>query len=512
MSTTQGSLRVDAFSEVRQGPPCVFVLFGATGDLAARKIAPALYNLAADGLLNDHTAVVGVARRPRTDDVFRQEMLKGLRDHSRQKVRDDVWTAMAARWHYHMTEAGDRDEYRSLAQRLRQIDLDNNCGGSLVFYLATTPETWPDIVDNLARVGLNKPLREGGFVRLVVEKPFGHDLGSARDLDTAISAHFSESQTFRIDHYLGKETVQNILVLRFANAIFEPLLSRNFVESIEITAAETVGMEGRRGAYYENAGALRDMVQNHMLQLLALTTMDAPRSMDADAIRQEKVKILSAIKPLTPEEVARWTVRGQYAADAKGPGYRQEAGVAADSQMETFAALRVFIDTWRWSGVPIYLRTGKRLATKASYVTIQFKREPMDLFDSVECDMGGANMLLLRINPDEGAALITNAKVPGVRMLLRPVRLDFQYRSSFDSASPEAYERLLLDAIAGEATLFIRNDEVEAGWRLVDSIRKAWEVTGEPKMATYPAASWGPPQAEQLFADPYKHWYNLEPR
>ena len=497
-----------AEAELKAAPACVFVLFGATGDLAARKIAPALYNLKREKLIDDNVAVLGVARRPKTDEQFRQEMLAAIREHSRcQPVDEELWSGFARRWHYHVTHADEPQEYQSLADRLSEMDRTYNTGGNRVFYLAMPPESFPMITGNLGKAGLNKPPAGGRFSRLIIEKPFGRNLSSARDLNNLLLGVFREEQICRIDHYLGKETVQNILVFRLANAIFEPLLNRNYVDHVQITTAETVGMEGRRGPYYDGAGAMRDMLQNHMMQLLSLTAMEVPVRMAGEAIRDEKVKVLHAIRPPQPQDVAHCTVRGQYGPGPDGPGYRQEEGVADDSQTETYAAIKLLIDNWRWSGVPFYLRTGKRLGDKASQIVIQFRREPLSLFGDLECDWRGANRLIVRITPNEGICLAFDAKVPGARMLLRPVRMDFDYDSSFESASPEAYEHLLLDAMLGDPTLFLRNDEVEAAWRIVDRIRNAWDVTGKPDLLEYAPGTWGPDKANELFGDPYHRWY-----
>ncbi len=514
MALTESNL-ARAMSEPQQAPPNVFVLFGATGDLAARKIAPALYNLAQQGLLSDRFAVLGVARRPRTDDEFRAEMLEAVKKHSRtQPVNEAAFKQLASRWHYQVMQNESPEDYQQLARRLQEMDAAYNTNGSRMFYMATPPGMFGNTMQQLAAAGLNKPAASGDagfapFVRLVVEKPFGHDLESARELNRLALSCFDESQIYRIDHYLGKETVQNILVFRFGNAIFDNLFNRQYVDHVQITTAETVGMEGRRGGYYETAGALRDMVQNHMLQLLALVAMDAPAHLNAEAIRNEKVKLLRSIRSMTPQDVAEWTLRGQYAADAAGPAYRGEAGVASDSQVETFAALRLFVDNWRWAGVPFYLRTGKRLAQKASQIIISFKREPIDLFGGSGCDMRGANKLCIHIAPDEGITQVFDAKIPGPQMLLRPVRMNFEYQSAFKSASPEAYELLILDAAQGEATLFIRNDEVDAAWRFVDPILQTWRRTGKPALENYVPGSWGPESSDGLFKDPYKHWQIL---
>jgi len=515
VSPIEANLLSAASSEPRPAPPCVMVLFGATGDLAARKIAPAIYNLGMQNLLSDRFVVLGVARRPRTDEEFRREMLRAVRKFSRtQPVNESAFAALAARWHYQSGRANEPGDYQALGARLKSLDAQYGTGGSRLYYLATPPENFPQIIGNLGSAGLARPPEAPGpggeapFVRIVVEKPFGRDLLTARNLNRLLLSCFQESQVFRIDHYLGKETVQNILVFRFGNAIFDALFSRQHVDRVQISTTETVGMEERRGPYYDAVGALRDMVQNHMLQVLSLIAMDPPTRIDAESVRQEKARVLRCLRIPTPSEAAESSVRGQYAGGRDSPAYRREPQVPADSQTETFAAVRLYIDNWRWAGVPFYLRTGKRLARKVSEVGIFFKREPIGLFDATGCDLRGPNQLWIRIAPEEGITQVFDAKVPGTRMVLRPVRMDFRYETAFRSSSPEAYELLLLDAALGEPMLFIRDDEVEASWRFIDGIRGAWSA-GKPELLSYEPGSWGPPQADGLFGDPYKHWQVL---
>jgi len=491
--------------------PCSIVIFGATGDLTHRKLIPALYNLAADGELPPAVAIIGFARRPKSDDDFRKEMEEAVRKFSRQAVRDEIWKTFSQSLFYHQSEFGDGAGYKSLGERLEKTDNERGTRGNRLFYFAAGPDQFETILKNLKADGLNRA-KEGSWARVIIEKPFGTDLASACELNRIVNDAFDESQTFRIDHFLGKETAQNILVLRFANAIFEPLWNTRYIDHLEITAAETLGVEARAG-YYEKAGALRDMVQNHLLQLLCLVAMEAPTDLRADSIRDEKVKVVRALRRVIGPEVAKNVVRAQYTEGAIGgqpvPGYRQEKGVDPKSMTETYVALRINIDNWRWADVPVYMRVGKRLPKSATEISVHFKKAPAVLFnkETVKIDQ---NVLVIRIQPDEGISLRMLAKIPGTSLRIEPVKMDFHYGTSFGKASPEAYERLLLDAMGGDATLFARRDEVEEAWSFIDPIEETWHAKNDaPELYFYPAGSWGPEAADDLLARDGHAWRRL---
>ncbi len=476
------------------------VIFGASGDLTARKLVPALYNLQVEGSLPEPFAVVGASRKDLTREAFLAQLREGLEAHSRRALDEEAWERLADRISYVQCES--EADYDKLAAHLDTLDADRGTAGNRLFYLATPPGPFPTIVSRLGDAGLNRPGKNGRWARVVVEKPIGTDSETARELNDTINRVFDEHAVFRIDHYLGKETVQNLLVFRFANAIFEPLWNQKYVDHVQLTVAESIGVEGR-GRYYEEAGTTRDMVQNHLFQLLCLTAMEPPSSLAADAIRNEKVKVLEALRPVDPDRIDRCTVRAQYGPGVvdgkKANGYREEEGVAADSRTETYVAARLFIDNWRWAGVPFYLRSGKRLSQRLTEIVLQFHDVPHRLFK------GGLapNVLTLRIQPDEGINLQFDAKVPGRESKIRAQSLDY----AFTQDPPEAYERLILDAISGDSTLFIRRDEVEASWAYIDRLHEGWRrQDGDQPLPDYAGGTWGPPEADVMLDRDGRKW------
>jgi glucose-6-phosphate 1-dehydrogenase len=489
--------------------PCSVILFGASGDLAKRKVIPAMYDLAQHNSLGERYAIVGFARTPMTDDSFRTTIGEAAKTISEVGPIDPAkWNEFSSNLYYSAGEYGDADSYLKLAKRLAEVDAEKKLGGNRLFYLSTPPEVYPDIVEQLGRAGLARPANPNSWVRIIIEKPFGRDLASARALNKIVLNVFEEKQVYRIDHYLGKDTVQNLLVLRFGNGIFEPLWNRNYVDHVQITAAETLGVE-RRGGFYETAGALRDMIQSHVLQLTSLVSVEPPASFDATAVRNEKIKILQSIRPYNLEMVAQSVVRGQYSPGSsdgkKLAGYRDEPGVNPNSRTETFVAMRVLIDNWRWAGVPIYLRTGKRLAKRTTEIMIQFRCAPHIVFRERDVE---PNRLVLNIQPDEGISVSFGAKRPGTDMGIGNVTMNFSYREAFGGASRSAYATLLNDCLRGDATLFDRGDSVEAAWSLVDPILDVWSATRTGTVPMYPAGTWGPKESDQLLERDGRQWYN----
>ena len=503
MADSQRHPFLHGLSKHRGAPPTVVVIFGASGDLTARKLIPAVYNLAFDGLLPADFFLIGYGRKPIPDEEFRGLAADAIKEFSRRELDSDVWNRIAAQTSYVAGGYDEKPAFDRLAAHIAELEKKLGREVQPLFYISTPPSVFAPIILNLGASGLaSKYLGQPNQAKVIIEKPFGKDLASARALNATIRQVFEEHQVYRIDHYLGKETVQDLLVQRFANSIFEPLWNRNFIDSVQITVAEEVGV-GTRGGYYEQSGALRDMIQNHTMQLLALTAMEPPVSLDAESIRDEKVKLLRAIQPLNLASGGD-VARAQYAAGMIGgknvPGYLQEEGISPKSATETYASLRLSINNWRWQGVPFYLRSGKRMARRVSEIAVNFKRPPGTLFAEGEKYNLAANTLSFQIQPDEGLGFILNAKVPGLETRTQPVKMSFRYATTFGSNTPEAYERLVLDAMIGDGTLFIRGDETEASWKLCTPILEAWAKAGREGMDQYPAGSWGPPSAEALLA------------
>jgi glucose-6-phosphate 1-dehydrogenase len=489
--------------------PCAIVLFGASGDLAKRKVIPAMFDLARHNSLGERYAIIGFARTPMTDESFRSTVSEAAKTISEVgPIEPDKWEAFASNLHYSPGDYGDPNAFANLAKRVEQIDAEKKLGGNRLFYLSTPPEVYRDIVEQLGGAGLANPAAPGSWVRIIIEKPFGRDLESAKELNKFVHGVFDEKQVYRIDHYLGKDTVQNLLVLRFGNGIFEPLWNRNYVDHIQITASETLGVE-RRGGFYETAGALRDMIQSHVLQLTSLVAVEPPASFDANSVRNEKLKVLQSIRPFNLEMVAQSVIRGQYApgkiADKTLAGYRDEPNVSETSRTETFVSMRLLIDNWRWAGVPFYLRTGKRLAKRTTEIMIQFKRAPHMVFRDKDIQ---ANRLVLNIQPSEGICISFGAKKPGTEMNIGNVAMDFNYIKAFGNGSRSAYATLLNDCLRGDATLFDRGDSVEAAWTLIDPILDVWSAAKTATVPEYPSGSWGPKESDQLLERDARQWYN----
>lgn len=491
--------------------PVTLVIFGGAGDLAHRKLLPALYNLHVDGLLPRQFAVVSIGRRDYTDEVYRKDARDSVTKYSRRKLNEQHWATFAKGLFFINASIESADAFATIGSRLDLIEHERGVGGNRIFYLAIPPAMFEPTVKQLHRARFIAPPGGPHFNRVIIEKPIGHDLASAMAINDGIAAVFDEKQIFRIDHYLGKETVQNILVLRFANSILEPLFNYRFIDHVQITVAEAEGV-GTRAGYYDESGALRDMVQNHLLQLLALVAMEPPHSLNADVVRDERLEVIQSLRPLvTPEAIDQSIVRGQYAAGVDPHGqstraYRAEDGVPANSSTETYVALKVFIDNWRWFGVPFFLRTGKRMPRRCSEIAIQLKDVPPILFNARGRRALEPNVLTIRIQPDEGYALKISSKVPGPQVDVEPVSMDFTYSEMFGGTSPEAYERLLLDVMVGDATLFMRRDQVEASWKWLAPVLDRWSAAGQTSIPEYAAGSWGPKEADALIATTGAKW------
>lgn len=497
-------------SKHRGAPPTVLVIFGASGDLTARKLIPAIYNLGVDNLLPPEFYFIGVGRKPISNEDFQKIARDSVSKFSRRDIQEDVWLRIESNIQYHAGSYDDSESYKDLKSKILEIEKQAGRKLQLQFYISTPPNVFEPILENLGASGLashnlDTPIES----KVIIEKPFGKDLETARGLNQTITRNFREHQVYRIDHYLGKETVQDLLVQRFSNAIFEPIWNRNYVNCVQITVAESLGV-GSRGGYYDQSGALRDMIQNHTMQLLALVAMEPPVSLDPESIRDEKVKLLKAIQPLNLDHENGDVVRARYTEGLingeRVQGYMQEEGIPETSNTETYAALRLSINNWRWKGVPFYLRSGKRMSTRVSEIAIQFKRPPGILFsDDNRFDLA-PNTMVLRIQPDEGVTLVMNSKVPGLETRTQPVKMDFRYATTFGSNTPEAYERLILDSMTGDSTLFIRGDETEASWKLVTPILEYWEKCGQRGVEEYVAGSWGPLAADQLLWKNKHEW------
>jgi glucose-6-phosphate 1-dehydrogenase len=494
----------------RTAEPCVVVIFGASGDLTKRKLVPALYHLVQERLLPAEFAVLGMARHEMTDEEFRTRMREAVEEHGdEQKLEDAVWESFASGLFYMQGEFNEREAFERLSNKLAELDRERGTAGNRIFYLSTAPSFFATIAEQLGSVGLARPAN-GSWTRIIVEKPFGHNLESARALNSSLAAVFDEEQVYRIDHYLGKETVQNLLAFRFANSIFEPLWNRQYIDHVQVTNAEAIGVEGR-GSYYEEAGVVRDMIQNHVFQLVSLIAMEPPASLSAGGVRDEKVKAMQAVRPIPLERVDSYAVRGQYGAGyvlgEDVPGYREEPGVNPESSTETFAALKLYFDNWRWAGVPFYIRSGKRLPKRVTEIAIQFKDVPHRLFKATDEPLQ-PNVLVIRIQPNEGITLRFGAKLPGQMMRIRWVNMDFRYGSSFGIEPPEAYERLLLDCILGDSTLYARRDMTERGWEIVSPLLEAWKKPATD-FPNYEAGTWGPRAAHELIEKDGRKWRKL---
>jgi glucose-6-phosphate 1-dehydrogenase len=499
MAVTQENPLLEGLQVRRTPDPCALVIFGASGDLTHKKLFPALYSLAYRRLLPERFAVIGVARTEDTDEEFKAQMKEAVQEYGRDEFVDEVWETLVDGLRYVATDFADEGGQDQLASVLKELDEERGLEGNRVYYLAIPPSVFATVVGALGKRRTAK-----GWTRLIVEKPFGHDLQSARALNEVIQEHFAEEEVFRIDHYLGKETVQNMLALRFSNGIFEPIWNRQFVDHIQITVAESIGIAGRAG-YYEQAGAIRDIFQNHLLQLLAITAMEPPIDFTAESVRNEKVKVLRAMHTPGPKSVVRGQYGRGFVEGEEVPGYREEEGVDPQSMTDTYVAAKLYVDNWRWADTPWYVRMGKRLARRETTIAIQFKRAPHPPFEEIAADGMRPNVLLVHIQPDEGVSLAIGAKVPGQGMTIRTVHMDFLYGGAFRTGMPEAYERLILDCMLGDATLFTRTDEVEEQWKLVDAMVAPWQ-RDRPSFPNYAAGTWGPPSANELLERDGRSW------